>query len=433
MSTTEILATPTHNDAAGVAQRLEAALRPFVGGDLPVRLTAWDGSVAGPDDAPAVRITTPDVLRRLLWHPGELGAAQAYVTGEIEVEGDLGAALTHVWDVVRERRLTEVRPTPSTLTALLRTAGELGGLGLPPAPPHTQARIKGRLHSLDRDRRSISHHYDLSNEFYALILDPHMAYSSGYYVRPGLTLEEAQTAKLDLVCRKLGLERGDRFLDVGCGWGSLSLYAAEHFGAQVTGVTIAAEQKAFIDARIAERGLGDRVEIRLQDYRAVADGPYDAVASIEMGEHVGEANYPTYVEVLRGNVKPQGLVLVQQMSRRGRHPGGGPFIESFIAPDMHMRPVGETVELIEAGGLEVRDVHMMREHYVHTVRDWLVRFEANQDRLRELIGEEALRVWRLYLVGGAMAFRDGRMGVDQILAVRNDDAGHSGLSATRTC
>jgi cyclopropane-fatty-acyl-phospholipid synthase len=131
--------------------------------------------------------------------------------------------------------------------------------------------------------------------------------------------------------------------------------------------------------------------------------------------------------VLRRNVKPQGLVLVQQMSRRGRHPGGGPFIESFIAPDMHMRPVGETVELIEAGGLEVRDVHMMREHYVHTVRDWLVRFEANQDRLRELIGEEALRVWRLYLVGGAMAFRDGRMGVDQILAVRNDDAGHSGL------
>ena len=246
-----------------------------------------------------------------------------------------------------------------------------------------------------------------------------------------MTLEEAQAAKLDLVCRKIGLEPGDRFLDVGCGWGSLSLYAAEHFGAQVTGVTIAAEQKAFIDARIAERGLGDRVEIRLQDYRDVTDGPYDAVASIEMGEHVGQANYPTYVEVLRRNVKPQGRVLIQQMSRRGRHPGGGPFIESFIAPDMHMRPVGETVELIEAGGLEVRDVHMMREHYVATVRDWLASFEANQDRLRELLGEEALRVWRLYLVGGAMAFRDGRMGVDQILSVRNDDrralgdAGHA--------
>jgi cyclopropane-fatty-acyl-phospholipid synthase len=423
------------SDPTGVAPRLAEALRPFVGGDLPVRLTAWDGSVAGPEGAPSVLLNSPDVIRRLLWHPGELGAAQAYVTGEVDVEGDLDAALTHVWDVVRRRGLSGVRPTPATVATLLRAAREGGGLGLPVPPPRSQARIKGRLHSLARDRSSISHHYDLSNEFYALILDPQMAYSSGFYERPGMTLEEAQTAKLDLVCRKIGLEAGSRFLDVGCGWGSLSLHAAEHFGARVTGVTIAAEQKRFIDARIAERGLGDRVEIRLQDYRDVDSAssgrPYDAVASIEMGEHVGQANYPTYVEVLRRNVKPRGRVLVQQMSRRGRHPGGGPFIESFIAPDMHMRPVGETVELIEAGGLEVRDVHMMREHYVATVADWVQRFDANTDRLRELVGEEALRVWRLYLVGGAMAFRDGRMGVDQILAVRPDDAGHSGMPTTR--
>jgi cyclopropane-fatty-acyl-phospholipid synthase len=421
--------------ATGVAPRLAQALQPFVGGDLPVRLTAWDGSVAGPEGAPSVLLNSPDVIRRLLWHPGELGAAQAYVTGEIDVEGDLDVALTHVWDVVRRRGLSGVRPTPATVASLVRTARAIGGLGLPVAAPRTQARIRGRLHSLARDRSSISHHYDLSNEFYSLILDPRMAYSSGYYERPGMSLEEAQTAKLDLVCRKLGLVEGDRLLDVGCGWGSLSLHAAEHFGAQVTGVTIAAEQKRFIDARIAERGLGDRVEIRLQDYREVdsarSGSPYDAVASIEMGEHVGQANYPTYVEVLRRNVKPRGRVLIQQMSRRGRHPGGGPFIESFIAPDMHMRPVGETVELVESGGLEVRDVHMMREHYVATVADWLVRFEANAGRLRELVGEEALRVWRLYLVGGAMAFRDGRMGVDQILAVRPDEAGHSGMPAAR--
>ncbi len=419
----------------GVAPRLEAALRPFVGGDLPVRLTAWDGSVAGPEGAPSVLLNSPAVIRRLLWHPGELGASQAYVTGELDVEGDLDAALTHVWDVVRRRRLSGIRPSPATVGTLLRTAREVGGLGLPAAPPKTQARIRGRLHSLARDRSSISHHYDLSNEFYSLILDPQMAYSSGYYERPGMSLEQAQTAKLDLVCRKIGLQAGSRFLDVGCGWGSLSLHAAQHFGAQVTGVTIAAEQKKFIDARIAERGLADRVEIRLQDYREVGttdSAPdYDAVASIEMGEHVGQANYPTYVEVLRRNVRPHGRVLIQQMSRRGRHPGGGPFIESFIAPDMHMRPVGETVALIEDGGLEVRDVHMMREHYVDTVADWLDRFNANTDRLRELVGEEALRVWRLYLVGGAMAFRDGRMGVDQILAVRPDEAGHSGMPATR--
>ena len=213
-----------------------------------------------------------------------------------------------------------------------------------------------------------------------------------------------------------------RLLDVGCGWGSLSLHAAEHYGVQVTGVTIAAEQKAFIDARISERGLTDRVEIRLQDYREVErTGVYDAVGSLEMGEHVGRRNYPAYAQVLHDAVMPGGRVLVQQMSRAGGrsgHPGGGPFIEQFIAPDMHMRPVGETVALLERGGLEVRDVHGLREHYVRTVAGWLENFEANLPRLTALVGEEVVRVWRLYLVGGSMAFRDGRMGVDQILMVR---------------
>jgi cyclopropane-fatty-acyl-phospholipid synthase len=251
-----------------------------------------------------------------------------------------------------------------------------------------------------------------------------MAYSCAYYTADDMTLAEAQAAKLDLVCRKLGLEPGMRMLDVGCGWGSLSLHAAEHFGVQVVGVTISAEQKAFIEQRIADRGLTDRVEVRLQDYREVPDDGFDAVGSLEMGEHVGERNYPTYVEVLRRAVRPGGRVLVQQMSRPGpkggRHPGGGPFIESFIAPDMHMRPVGETLAHLESGGLEVRDVHALREHYVRTVAGWLQRFEGNRERLTALVGEEVVRVWRLYLVGGAMAFRDGRMGVDQILMVRPD-------------
>jgi cyclopropane-fatty-acyl-phospholipid synthase len=276
-----------------------------------------------------------------------------------------------------------------------------------------------------RDARAIHHHYDLSNEFYSLVLDPAMAYSCAYYGDdPDQSLASAQRAKLDLVCRKLDLGPGMRMLDVGCGWGSLSLHAAEHFGAQVVGVTIAAEQKRFLDQRIAERGLGDRVEIRLQDYREVAatgstdEGAFDAVGSLEMGEHVGERHYPAYVEVLRRSVRPGGRVLVQQMSRRGRHPGGGPFIESFIAPDMYMRPVGETVANLERGGLEVRDVHALREHYVRTVGGWLENFELHLPELTALVGEEVVRVWRLYLVGGALAFRDGRMGVDQILCVR---------------
>jgi cyclopropane-fatty-acyl-phospholipid synthase len=411
----------------GIAHRLAEAARPFIGGDLPVRLEVWDGSIAGPEDAPRVVLRSPDALRRLLWHPGELGAAQAYVTGELDVpeqDGwDLDSALTHAFAVGRERGLEGVRRSPTALVNALRTAAGLGVLGLPARLPASQARVKGRLHSAIRDRRAISHHYDLSNEFYSLVLDPSMAYSCGYHESPDASLEEAQRAKLDLVCRKLGLRPGMRVLDVGCGWGSLSLHAAEHFGAQVTGVTIAAEQKRFIDARIAERGLDDQVEIRLQDYRDVPERDhFDAVGSLEMGEHVGEANYPAYVDVLRRAVKPGGRVLVQQMSRSGRrggrHPGGGPFIESFIAPDMHMRPVGETVAHLEHGGLEVRDVHGLREHYVQTVAGWLERFEANLPRLTELVGEEVVRVWRLYLVGGSMAFRDGRMGVDQILMVR---------------
>ncbi|HXH79081.1 cyclopropane-fatty-acyl-phospholipid synthase family protein [Nocardioides sp.] len=414
---------------AGVAQRLAEAARPFICGDLPVRLQLWDGSVAGPEDAPLVVLRSPDALRRLLWHPGELGAAQAYVTGDLDVpeqEGwDLDSALTHAFAVGQARGLEGVRRSPAALVNALRAAADLGVLGLPPKLPASQARVKGRLHSAIRDRRAISHHYDLSNEFYAAILDPSMAYSCGYHENALTSLEDAQRAKLDLVCTKLGLEPGMRMLDVGCGWGSLSLHAAEHFGANVVGVTIAAEQKKFIDARVAERGLGDRVEIRLQDYREVPErGHFDAVGSLEMGEHVGEANYPTYVKVLQRAVRPGGRVLVQQMSRTGRHPGGGPFIESFIAPDMHMRPVGETVAHLERGGLEVRDVHALREHYVLTVAGWLERFEANVPRLTELVGEEVVRVWRLYLVGGSMAFRDGRMGVDQILAVR-PGAAHS--------
>jgi cyclopropane-fatty-acyl-phospholipid synthase len=403
--------------ADGIAPRLEEALRPFLKGDLPVRLKAWDGSVAGPLDAPLVVLRSPDAVRRMLRHPGELGAAQAYVTGELDVPGDLDHALTHAFAVAKERGLPGGRPTASALLGAVRTLRGTGAFGRPPAAPRSQARIRGRLHSRLRDRSAISFHYDLSNEFYSMVLEPQMAYSCGYHCSPDVSVEQAQLDKLSLVCRKLGLQPGMTMLDVGCGWGSLSLHAAEHFGARVTGITIAAEQKRLIDQRIRERGLGDRVTIQLRDYRDTA-GQYDAVASLEMGEHVGRDNYPAYASVLHRSVKPGGRVLVQQMSRTGKWPGGGPFIESFIAPDMYMRPVGETVALFERAGLEVRDVHAMREHYVLTVAGWLENLHRNRDRLVELVGEEVVRVWELYLVGGSMAFRDGRMGVDQLLMVR---------------
>ena len=405
-----------------IAQDLHGLMSGAAGPGIPVRLRAWDGSEAGPSGSPVVELRSPAALRRMLWRPGELGAAQAYVTGELGLADEDGwtlqSALTAVFDFLHATE-HPAKLSPAIVWRAAKAGRRAGALGTPPPPPASQASMRGRIHTRLRDRRAISHHYDLSNEFYSLILDPSMAYSCGYHAAPTVSLADAQQAKLTLICHKLGLDTEQTLLDVGCGWGSLSLHAAEHFGARVVGVTISAEQKRFIDARIAQRELGDRVEIRLQDYRDVPERDhFDAVASIEMGEHVGASNYPTYAAALHRTVRPGGRVVVQQMSRKGRHPGGGPFIESFIAPDMYMRPVGETVGLLEAAGLEARDVHALREHYVLTVGGWIERFEANRERLTELVGEEVMRVWELYLVGGALAFRDGRMGVDQILLTR---------------
>lgn len=420
---------------SGVAGRLHDLVAPMFADELPVRLRAWDGSEAGPAEAPTLVLRDPAALRRLVYRPGELGLAQAYVTGEIDVEGDLLDGFRRVWRAAGDGRVSR-RPRPSSLAAGLATAARLGALGRPPAPPASQARLRGRLHSTRRDREAISHHYDLSNEFYSLILDPQMAYSCGYFTSddPAYTVEDAQRDKLELVGRKLGLEQaepGHRHLDVGCGWGSLSLHIAERYGVHVVGVTISREQQTFVQARVAERGLGDRVEIRLQDYRDVSDGPFDTMSSIEMGEHVGARNYPGFTRMFHRLLRPGGRALVQQMSRTTR-PGGGPFIEAFIAPDMHMRPVGETVALFERAGLEVRDVHALREHYVRTVAAWYATFEANWDRAVAMVGEEVARVWRLYLVGGALAFEEGRMGVDQLLMVKPGPDGRSGLPPVRS-
>jgi len=266
----------------------------------------------------------------------------------------------------------------------------------------------------------ISHHYDVPAEFYQLLLDPSMAYSCGLWRQagPGYGLADAQRDKLDHSCAKLELGPGARLLDIGCGWGSLSVHAARDYGAAVTAVTLAAGQAAFVRDRVAGEAFGGRIEVRHQDYRDIAAGQYDAVASIEMGEHVGDRDYPAFCAQLRDLVRPGGKVLIQQMSRERVAPGGGRFIESYIAPDMHMRPAGQTVSLLEAAGLEVVGVESMREDYVKTIRAWLATLEARSADAAALIGAEGLRVWRLYLAGAALAFAERRMSVHQILAVR---------------
>ncbi len=426
------------------AASLLALAEKTLGMPLPVRLRLWDGSEAGAEGGPVVVVHDKRAFRHVLHSPGELGIARAYVQGHLDIEGDLSDGLRSVWSAVREARESDPSAGRPKVTAgrALKAAGlavRLGAVGRRPALPQAESALTGELHSRERDRAAISHHYDLSNDFYELILDEQMAYSSGFHTHPDQTLEEAQTAKLDLVCRKLGLEPGMRMVDIGSGWGSLTLHAAQHYGVHVTGVTLSSEQRDFVMKRAAERGLQGRVEVSLRHFRdlsqaGVPDGQIDAIASIEMGEHVGDAEYEVFTAAIHRYLRPGGRVLIQQMSRSngavGDHPGGGPFIETYIAPDMHMKPLAKTIGLIAAPGLEIRDVQAMREHYPQTVAAWSQRLEQNWDRAVELVGEEMARVWRLYLAGGSLAFEENRMGVDQILAVKPSPAGMSGMPAS---
>jgi cyclopropane-fatty-acyl-phospholipid synthase len=390
---------------------------------LPVRVRAWDGSESGPAGPPVLVLRSPQALRRLLWRPGELGLARAYVSGDLDVEGDLTEGLRRFWDAIRGAK-TGWGPAriARTVSASALAASRLGVFGPPPDPPACELHHSGRVHSRARDKAVIAGHYDLPAAFFRLILDPSMAYSSGHWTssEPGYDLADAQRDKLDLVCRKLGLEPGSTLLDTGCGWGSLTVHAAQQYKAQVTGITLSAEQGGYARARLRGLGLTDRATVSIQDYRDDAGGSYDAIASLEMGEHVGKTGYPAFCAALRDRLRPGGRVLIQQMSRGRNAPGGGPFIESYVAADMHMRPVGETVDLLEQAGLEVLDVESLRPDYVRTIRAWLDNLELNFDAVTGLIGAERARLWRLYLAGGALAFEEGRMGVDQILAVRTE-------------
>lgn len=411
-----------------VATAVEDAIVPLIHGPLPVRLECWDRSAAGPADAPVVRLNSPNALRRQLWAPGELGAAQAYVTGELDIPGDLLGGLNHVWSTIRSRDLAGVRPGIQALGRIARLAVSSGAIGLrrPPAP-ETQAKVGGRRHSRRRDRAAISHHYDLPTEFYATILDESMGYSCGYFPLgrpsphedPHAVLARAQHDKFELVCGELDIGPGDRLLDVGCGWGSLAIHAAAQHGIRVTAVTISAEQQTFAAERARSLGVDHLVDFRHEDYRELtAEGHFDAAVSLEMGEHVGDTNYPLYARTLARSVRPGARVLVQQMSRTGRHPGGGPFIESFIAPDMSMRPPGVTLDLLAAAGLEPVRVRAMREHYAWTAEQWRRRFLRARESIVHRWGAETARVWDLYLTGGTRSFAEGRMGVEQFVLRR---------------
>jgi cyclopropane-fatty-acyl-phospholipid synthase len=425
----------------GVATRLVDLAEGFLGCRLPIRVRAWDGSAAGAPAGPGTPVAvlrSRRALRDLLWRPGELGLARAYVRGDLDVEGDLLDGLRRIWAV--RSQVDGPRPVRSA-RRLATTAGtlvRLGAVGPRPPKPGAESRLRGRLHTRTRDRAAISHHYDLSNAFYELILDPTLAYSCAFWTSDAASygLADAQRDKLDLICRKLDLRPGDQLLDIGCGWGSLTLHAASRYGARVCAVTLSIEQRQYVEQRAKELHVDELVDVRLEHFADLDAREADAVASVEMGEHVGDEEYAGFATAIHDWLRPGGRALVQQMSRgtgqagRNAHPGGGPFIETYVAPDMHMKPLARTLGHFADAGLEIRDVQAMREHYPRTVAAWARTLEDRWDDAVAVVGVEQARVWRLYLAGGSLAFEQNRMGVDQVLLVRPAPDGGSRMPAT---
>ncbi|HEX9122208.1 MAG TPA: class I SAM-dependent methyltransferase [Actinomycetota bacterium] len=419
--------------ASGSPSSVAHAVARVVGPDLPVAVEAYDGSRLGPPDAPATLILrSPDALRRILTAPGELGIGRAYVAGDLDVQGDIYGALSALRD-----RLPEVRIGPAQLIEIARLVGTEGLRPL--RPPPEEARLRGRRHSRRRDAQAIAHHYDVSNRFYELVLGPSMTYSCAVWETPEGTLEDAQSAKYELICRKLGLRPGMRLLDVGCGWGGMAMHAAHHEVA-VVGVTLSRRQVGWAQKAVADAGVADRVEIRLQDYRDVRDGPFDAISSIGMFEHVGLRNLSLYFRRLHGLLRPQGRLLnhgISRPARRSARLGGRvpstpsrlrrrSFVDRYVFPDGELHEVGAVVSTMQSAGFEVRHLESLREHYALTLRRWVANLEANWEEASQEAGEARARIWHLYMAASALNFEAGRTQVHQILAVKAD-GGRSGL------
>jgi cyclopropane-fatty-acyl-phospholipid synthase len=379
----------------------------------------WDGSELSSTvaDGPVFTVRSPTAIAHLLRAPGQLGLGRAYAAGELEADDlDRVIGLLDSFHAPPIDRATRARLTLAAVRAC--------GLTRPPRIPAGELRPRGRRHSRERDERAVRHHYDVSNEFFALFLDDSMTYSCALFSRGASTLEEAQTAKRELVATKLGLREGERVLDVGCGWGSFVIHAAREHGVSALGITLSPAQAELARRRVAEAGLEDRVEIRLGDYRDLRGGAggerFDAIASIGMVEHVGSSRIDEYAGVLAGLLEPGGRLLNHGIARlRHGDAEAGPFSERYVFPDAAPLHLSRIQLALERAGFETDHVEGLRQDYVDTLSAWIDRLDANREAAERLAGGERLRVWRLYLRAARNGFRTGFTSIYQVLGHRS--------------
>ncbi|MET7330590.1 cyclopropane-fatty-acyl-phospholipid synthase family protein [Nonomuraea sp. NPDC005650] len=402
----------------------------IVGSEANVAFQAYDGSKAGPDGSDlSIEVKSPIAVAYLAQAPGELGLARAYISGHIDVHGDMYTLLDRMWNITTNDLTTQEK------VAAVRALGVKPLLMRVPPPPQemrqsTLAKL-GSRHAKQRDAEAIHHHYDVSNRFYEWVLGPSMAYTCAVFPSEDATLEEAQYTKFDLVARKLDLKPGMRLLDVGCGWGGMVMHAAKHYGVKALGVTLSRQQAEWAQKAIAEAGLQDLAEVRYMDYRDVQESDFDAVSSIGLTEHIGKTNVPSYFEFLYGKLRPGGRILNHCITRptgKEKTFNKGGFINRYVFPDGELESVGWLVRQMEDIGFEIRHEENLREHYAKTLRHWCDNLDANWADAVEEVGMGTARVWALYMAGCIVGFERNKVQLHQVLGVKLDTEGHSEVS-----
>ncbi|MDR2985639.1 MAG: cyclopropane-fatty-acyl-phospholipid synthase family protein [Nocardiopsaceae bacterium] len=401
------------------------------GPDADVEFVAYDGSRAGRPGSPRVTFTvkSPVAVSYLAQAPGALGLARAFVSGHIDVDGDMYTALS---------RLVKAQRMDLSLAERLSLLSELGGPKLllkRVAPPPQEVRVNrswlsGRRHTRGRDANAISHHYDVSNTFYEWVLGPSMAYTCACYPDEQATLEQAQEYKFDLVARKIALRPGMRLLDVGCGWGGMVMHAASKYGVRALGVTLSEQQALWAQRAIKEAGLEDLAEVRHLDYREVSETDFDAVSSIGLTEHIGKAQLPGYFGFLYAKLKPGGRLLNHCITRPDNTGPGlvtDGFIFRYVFPDGELEGPGHIVSQMHDAGFEVRHEENLREHYATTLAAWCANLDEHWDEAVAEVGEATARVWRLYMAGSRLGFERNQIQLHQVLGVKLAADGESSM------